>query len=447
MEYLRYIFIVCYVAYALHKSRSSRIYFLLFPFLIFFGDSAFVYHSAMSSYWFNYLDFEIFALVMVWFITTGPFGEKKKLFASAATKILLLFSALILIDVLLTWISGRSILSAIHLGRDYWYVVLAYLLFQDILMTFTRERVLKFLETLIFINTVLAVFYIVSSGWGINIHGTQKWGQFWVMGSLITRDFATFPGLTSFAFIYYLVHYIAGKKRDSKSFFIIAANFVCTLLLYTRWTTSVIVGLPFLAILLYFTRKKRASRVVSYTLLYVGLLLIVFFSSRQFARSQYTYFRNRVLQVSSVEQLFYDSTLTDRLRMVGTAYDLLEGIHLLVGNGYSGSEVANKFYGRGSLYRPGDIMWAKLIIDMGVAGSFLFALFLILGLKDSFRLFRGPNLFGLVLFLTILSLVISTFLSGAFLLAPLPIFIFSIVVIENGKLWRRKRLELESPQS
>lgn len=432
-----------YVAYALHKSRNCRLYLLLFPFLIFFGDAAFVHRSSMAFYLLNYFDFEILALVAVWFIIIGPFGEKRELFASVPAKVLLVFSWLILTDLVVTWALGRSIVSAIHLGREYWYVVLAYFLFHDIFMTFPREKVLKFLETLIFINTVLAVFYIVDSGLGINIHGTQKWGQTWIMGVLVTRDFATFPGLTSFAFIYYLVYFIAGEKRDPKSFFIIAVSFVCTLLQYTRSATFVIVTLPLLTIFLYFTKMKRASRVVSYSLLYVGLFLILLFSSRQFARPQYTYFENRVRPLYSIEQVLYESTLTLRLRTIRMAYDFLEGIHLLIGDGYSGSEVASKFYQSGILYRLGDIMWAKFITNMGVVGSFFFALFLILALKDSFRLFWGRNLFSLVLFLTILGLVISTFGSNAFLGTPLLMFIFSIVVIEKGGLWHRKRPELD----
>jgi len=446
MEYLRYAFIACYVAYALHKSTSCKIYLLLLPFLIFFREAAFIDPSIIQSYRFNDLDYEIFLLIVVWFVTIPPFRIRRKLFASASDKVLLVSCVLILTDVLLTWESGTSMISAFHLGRHYWYIFLAYLLFIDIFMSFTRREALDFFATLVFMNTILAVFYILDAGLGLNIYGTKRWGYFSVMGTLVTRDFVTYPGLTYFAFNFYLVYYIGGENRQLRALFIIVINFVCTLLMHTIWATSLVVVLPVVAIASYFRRRRRrmATRVVSYTLCYVGMILVLFILVRQFASPRYMYFSNRVQHVLMLRQQGKENTMIKRLRMVGAGYSLLDGIDILVGKGYSGSGVDDAFYEKAKVYRPGDIMWARIIIDMGISGLLVFALFLIIGLKDSYGLWRGQNLFGLVLFLTLLCIVVQTFVSGAFFDHPLLVFIFSIVAIEKGGLWRKENQGLDA---
>lgn len=439
MQYFRYIFIAAYLVYALHKSRIARINLLLFPFLILFGEAAFIRESWMQSYLFSRIDYEILSLIIVWLIIVGPFGNKRNLFAPVSSKILLLFSVLIFVNVILTWESGRWLVSAIHLATAFLYIPLAYFLFYDIFMGFTRDDVLKFLETLIFINTILAVFYIMNSAFGMNIHGIEKWGRAWVMDVYITRDFITFPAMTSFSFIYYLVYFISGDKRNYKSFFIIFVNFVCTLLQYTRSITAFFVVLPILVILLLFIIDGKVKKIAQYSFLYVGLALIMLCASRQFALPQFTYFQQRVLKMPSANQLLERGTIANRINMVINSYSLLEGESILIGYGYLGRENVNRFFQQSMFYRPGDIMWSRFMIEMGVFGTFVFALFLILMLRDSLKLAWGHNLFGLVLFFVTLSYIISTFQSGAFISSPFGLFIFSIVAIEKSKYWLRIR--------
>ena len=409
-------------AFFIWKARTSRIYLLGIPFLMFMGSSIFFEKARM--FWapgrLGPLLLTFLWLVVVWALSTDlllrggsrqsrrmPFGPR-----------------MLPEELLLVAIGGLVILSAIVTGLthgDPWspfsealgmsYLLGGYVLLRGIVSQSPGEEVLRFLEALVVLNTVCAALFILHQGLGLPIYTGVEYYTESFQGVTITRTFTFLPQL-----LYLALAIAFAKTRWTAGTYVVAGvTLTCIWLSYTRTMLlmAVIVATTILAIRIVKRRQAGLAvrRLVSASIMIVVLGVATFI----FLPAQTDYFLQRITRATS--GVAVDPSVESRMSKLRQTYTSVAATSIAFGRGFV-SEAQDPEVAPMKRYSS-DGVWVIILFRLGLAGVFLFvALFAAFGMRSVGLALHGSGAsetLGLVFTAYLAALFAAGFISWTFL--------------------------------
>ena len=327
---------------------------------------------------------------------------------------------------------GGGIFKSITLSRYLFYIPLLYNAYLRICQGVSKQDFERFVDKVIILNTIFAIFYILDSSGIYTIYAGLKYISAATEFGVITRNYDTFPPLTIFVIIF-LITKTLRKKVSAINVTVLLINILAVFFTYTRsmLVSLFIVVIIYMALTLSINMKK--SKLVIATLLSVIILFAVYSLISKYFSGPLLFFIDRFQPQDS--SLASDDNLLTRFALVSVAYDAagqFNNVWLGAGFLQAARDVMENFYAAWK----GDIMWTNFLLPVGIIGSGLFLLFnlsvifkLILKKKEYNNIVMGSLL--LIIYYLIMSFTSEGFLGYFYL----PIMYLAMAEVGINNLW------------
>jgi hypothetical protein len=421
IELLRLVFPYIFLLYFVVKGIKEPFYFLGIPFLMFMSESIFFEgvkifkipgsltyclmflwlvilrivsiimqrneknDVVFNSRRLNELDVCVIGLIIISFIGFGIAFIKYSVFTDVITEFIILISLFVSYFIIKNWASYNK-----------------------------PELLIKFLYSLVIINSFASLFYILHQGLHINIYNTEEYSSEVFLGKEITRSFSFMPQFLPFSIAFILVF----KEKRSFSFFILLiVNLLAVFISYTRSSLINVGFIILLYILFRGIKKGRIGLVLKNVFLYciIGFLGLIFLSKLLPANTKY--FMNRFSELSESSATSGPNNLQFRFMMTDLIVSNMEADTKIIG---MGPVTENQI----SLVRPmqqatADMVWVGVIFRWGFVGLLIFMLLYVFSIIKAFIFFMRydeeiSNL-ALMFLLFIASQIIESFVSWTFM--------------------------------
>lgn len=333
----------------------------------------------------NILDFFIMALMMISFIGLGSsmleFSDSTDIFKEFVV-IVSLFVAYYIIKL---WISNNKI---------------------DVLE--------KFLLSIVVVNTIAAVLYILHQGLHIKIYQSEEYLTEIVNGEEITRTFWFMPQFLFFAITYCIVQ---RKKRPILYTTLLVINLLATFITYFRSFTIIIVIIFLLYALLMGLKRGRIGLVLKNIFLFIVSAALFFFILVKIFPTNTQYFLDRFSEITSTKQSNEQNNLDVRFSNTGIIISNIPDSKKVLG---MGSVTENQLpwvsYMR---LITADMVWTGVIFRFGFIGLIFFILLYVFGLVKAFYIFMKSDgvlaELALIFIIYIFSQVVESFIDWTFM--------------------------------
>jgi hypothetical protein len=441
MNFISLIIPALLVLYILFKSSKNLVAICVLPLLIFLGRSTFIdtygWGIIIGPLPITITDVIFGGLILVWLYIRYRRPQNAPIRLTVEIVVMLIFGVFILVETMLTWLDGYRLVRIIQLTRYYLYLPAGFFIFLDIFRRVTEDEANNLIATLSAVCLPLSVIYSVSA-LGFRIYPYPAYLTVYVGQETLVRDFLTFPIFAPMAFAFYL----AQSKRDWRWGIALIIITLCLALTFTR---SIVVGASAcmgVAILNEFAglaRRATLIRGLSGSVLIVAVGLSGFGLLQWISPEAFNYLSERIeeLQVGGIG----GSSLAFRFDMVQGIGEILTHSNPIFGVGLVPFDEADP---TGMLYRSqwilGDILWAWVLLYLGLAGVVIYGLLLLIALGQSFQ--QSWNSadqslrLGLFLFLWFVQMIAVTFTSNDFIVASsvaaLP---FALLTVARQRAW------------
>jgi hypothetical protein len=255
--------------------------------------------------------------------------------------------------------------------------------------------------------------------------------------SNLVRDFLTFPPFTALAAAYFL-------SRKRMSFWVLIAIIVIIVGVFASFTRSWIIPYSICLVIAALYRVGNSRNGLRgilglVAIVLMGVISIAFLSSISPRAFEYVGSRFMNLQTSDI----MNSSLGYRLDLVAAVNTVIAKTNPILGSGYvpyTQVDPTGLFFQTTRIL--GDIMWSKVLLYYGWAGVLVYALLLLFGLIQSFRLassehsIQSGNAWGLFFLLYFVIATTTSFTGTGFLddgiVAALP---FALLSIASRRAW------------
>lgn len=288
--------------------------------------------------------------------------------------LMVLFIFFLLFEVVYSWIFKQRIaIGTFLLIKPYIYWPLSIFIWLGIMQRITTDEILRFLNIMAWITVALMIPYILSSR-GMQIYPGQRYMVIKNETGVLVRDLLTFPYWVAPSFFFFglKINFSTWSQRTLLRFFGMTILLMGLLAVQTRskfFSTFAIFSL----LLIYNIFKGYRIQKI-YVLFYavgaIGLYLLFMF----ILPAQLTEFINRIQDLQTgVTQ----NSLTFRTTVFLGLNDFVFRLNPLIGVGfYIPSTLAPvRFWG--------DMMWFRILFDLGWAGIIIFSLFLLVSIIHS----------------------------------------------------------------
>lgn len=421
MEHIRQILPYLFVLFFLIKANKEPLYLLGIPFMMFmsnsiFFDTAKIFHKPGS------LDY---ALILLWlaglWLLALSFGKKRKekSFESNVFNIadfcifgLVLISTIDLVKVFIEYRIWDQVFDEFITLISLFF---GYYIIKDWFSRNDPNLVIKFLFSLVVINSIASVFYFLNQGLHFNIYPNVESLQENFNGEDIERGFYFMP---QFLFLSITFCLVFKKKYPLSSWLLLAVNLLAVYISFTR-SYLIIVVLTFLFYFIFTgIKKKQLNLIFKNILLYsilavVGILIIskIFPNKTKYLKERFT-------------ELTKHSSSSD-------GPNDLEFRFMNTKNVIAKIDRNKKMFGMGPLTvkqtlaiddmqaATSDMAWTEVIFRWGFVGLGLFILLYIFSFFNAFKLFLNSegaisNL-ALLCLLYIICQIIESFVSWTFM--------------------------------
>lgn len=290
---------------------------------------------------------------------------------------------------------------------------LGYLFVRGIVSNATKRDIDRFLATIILINAIAAMLYILNQGLHFPIYEGDQYLTEIFMGTLITRTFWWMP---RFYFLS-MAYVISRSKWNLISIALLIITFASAFFSYSR-NTFIIYGCIIALALIISAFKGNISRSLLRLVILIGTGIVLYWVISLFFPSEWLYLMERFQNINSSATIIAEPNFAVRLDDFNRAYEMLRKYNLLTGLGMV-TIVTNPavFY---FTQWTADITWVAVLYRYGLIGIVLFAaIFLIFGIRTLIRYFKttnsGEEEYWLMFFLVIVGTVGESFFSWTIL--------------------------------
>jgi hypothetical protein len=363
------------------KGIKEPIYFLGMPFLIFMDDSVFfnkakLFHSPGS------LDKEIIFiwLVALWILSKIIRKKKEKGFYINSGKLgiaeyciiglsIISFTGFIMASI--NYIDITNVFEEFFIQIS---IFASYFIIRNWTSENDPEVLVKFLFSLVVVNSVACIFYLLTQGFHLKFY--EQGGMMdEFQGKDIMRSFYYMPQFFFFSIAFMLVF----NEKKSIYYIILIVNLLAIFMTYTRSYLLIIVVLFLFYFLLTGIKKGKIELVLKNVSIFIlGGILIFFLLSKIFPTGT-EYFLGRFSEITSSQSSSQDP-------------NDLEVRWLNFGNILSQMDESSKIFGMGSVTEKqvpiftdmngttADMVWTGVIFRWGFVGAILFAILYIISI-------------------------------------------------------------------
>ena len=292
-----------------------------------------------------------------------------------------------------------------------------YFIIKDMCSYSNPETLLKFLFSILIINSIASVLFILHQGMHIKIYQESEYSINYFQGELITRTFWFMPQFFAFSIVSGMIFSDVYKEKKFFVLILLLVNFFAIFISYTRSAliNSVII------ILLYFVfvglKKKSLIFVVKNSVAFILVGVFGFMILAKFMPANLNYFSTRFAEVSNTSQFRESNNLKYRFLMTKSVLARIEINKKIIGEGpVTNMQLAGVTEMKNA---TADMVWAGVIFRWGYTGLTLFVLLYVTSVIKAFKLFIRSDGFisylALLILLMIISQIIESFVSWTFM--------------------------------
>src|ERR1035441_9413562 len=182
---------------ALISSNYNKLYLLFIPLILIYKRCIFVPFEFEIFGMNLYQDLVVLSILLISYYINNETHYKNlfkiKSFENVIIKVFVIYLIFILI---LSVIMGGGIFKSITLSRYLFYIPLLYNAYLRICQGVSKQDFERFVDKVIVLNTIFAIFYILDSSGIYTIYAGVKYISAATEFGVITRNYDTFPPLT-----------------------------------------------------------------------------------------------------------------------------------------------------------------------------------------------------------------------------------------------------------
>jgi len=421
IEFIRQILPYLFILFFLVKGLKHPIYFLGILFLIFMSESIFFENVGL---------FKIpgrfgTARMLMWMIIFWILPILVRIYSDENVGFIL--RRLNILDYFIIGLMLISLLGLIIVLVEYSKITGVFVEFFTLLSLFAGYLIIKFwsshyqpevlkdfLFSLVIINTIASVLYILHQGLGIKIYQLPEYSEEYIQGATITRTFWFMPQFLIFSVAFTLVF------RKKGSFLLTVLLIINLLAIFITYTRSALINAVIIFILysiLVGLKKRRLVLVLKNVLIYCLMAIFGLVILSKALPTSTQFFMSRFDELSSSSKSFQPNNLEYRFIMTGYVISNIDQNKIVFGEGpvtvtQSATVPAMKL-------ATSDMVWTGVIFRWGFTGLILFILLYVFSIVISFNLYMKSegiiSDFALMLLLYIISQIIESFVSWTFM--------------------------------
>jgi hypothetical protein len=422
MGMVRHILPYILVLFFLYKANKQPLFLLGIPFLMFMSSSVFFENAKPFQIPGSLYEQLIFIwLVLVWLLSKT--FSKNQLIKDRCNSRFNMTDYCVIILILITFISLISTIINYYprltgIWEQFWIEIslfAGYFIIKDWISSNKPEVAVDFLYSLVIVNSVSAILFILHQGLHFNVYDAVEYQTDTFEGQEITRSFWFMPQFLFFSIAFLLVF---TKKYSFVSIGLLLVNLLAIVITYT--ISSVIIAI--LILITYFVlnglKNGRLASAVKNLMIYAILGMAGVFIMSRFMPANTNYLLSRIEEHTQSQYTVKEPNDMD-VRFTNTANVIskIDRNKKLLGMGPVTKSQSEKFADMQG--NTADIAWSGVIFRWGFIGL---AVFLMIYLFSSFHAF---NLFikcqgtvshlALMALLYIMSQFIESFVSWTFL--------------------------------
>jgi hypothetical protein len=270
-------------------------------------------------------------------------------------------------------------------GVDLGCMFLGYVLVRGIISNATKRDIDSFLYTIILINAVAAILYILNQGLHFPIYEGDQYQKEVFMGTLITRTFWWMP---RFYFLS-IAYVISRSKWNLISIGILIITFTSAFFSYSR-NTFIIYGFMIALALIISAFKGNILRSLLRLVVFMAAGIVIFWAISLLFPAELTYLTQRFQVINTSPAISAVPNFAVRLDDFNRTYEMLRNNNLLTGLGMATEVIYPNIYYLTKW--TSDITWVAILYRYGIIGIVLFAaLFLTNGIRTIAEYFRAAS--------------------------------------------------------
>lgn len=440
------------LVYFVARSFQQRIFLLGIPFLFYLGTSIFA--DKFKPLWVpgrlgDASDHAMIWLVIVWVVffdlllpradrsslRSPVFGPRPGLVEEA---VILAFAGLVVLEIVLTVVETRDLISVLAEARPYVYLIVGYFMLRGMFWRSARQDVLNLIAVLVLINSFSAGLFVLHQGLHLPVYDVEEYQVVAFMGQVLTRSFYFMPQLLILSLAYCLT-------RESWNVLWLAVFVVNIAAIWVSYTRSLlIIAVVEIALVLGMRMLKAhaAAHALRRGVAVLGVLLVFAGLAFVFLPTETSYLLSRFEGISAAGGVSDEPNLKNRQNKVAVIYDWIEPKSALLGVGFV-SPQQNGHVARAE-GMTADLVWVIMLFRFGLAGAAVTVLLYATGCWRALRLsatgMGAAEVLGLILLAVITGSLLEGFVSWVFVNPdryPLGLWAFALLSAEA----QRRRAE------
>lgn len=422
IEFIRLVLPYLFVLYFIIKGIKEPLYLLGIPILMFMSNSIF-FEGVKLLRIPGRLNF---GLMFIWLVT---FRIAAIIIPTINEKIELSFTPRRL-NALDYCIMGLVLISFVGLGmtiinysvltdvfKEFFVLIslfICYFIMKNWSLNYKPEVLENFLFSLLIINSIACVFYILHQGLHIRIYQSLEYQTEIFNGEEITRTFWFMPQFLFFSIAYCLVN------RDKRPFVytvLLIINLLATFITYFRSFIIIAVILFLFFFILTGIKNGRLGMVVKKILIYSVIGILGFFILSKLLPSNTKYFVARFSELTESRRSWEQNDLEYRFTMTGRIISNIDDNKKILG---MGSVTENQLpWVLNMRETTADMVWTGVIFRWGFVGLILFILLYIFSIIKAYNIYMKSDGalsdLSLLFLLYIISQVFQSFIDWTFM--------------------------------
>lgn len=421
MGLIRHLLPYLFVLYFFIKGVKSPIYLMGIPFLMFMSQSIF------------FEDIKIFrtpgsmqyALMFIWlavlwilsFFIPSDNDDDDIVHSNRLNIMDYLILGLIVISIAGLTFAFLSYKSSNELFKEFVEIIslfLSYLIIKKWSSRNSPELIIKFLYSIVVINSIAALLYILHQGLHLGIYQSEEFSTEVFAGAEITRSFWFMPQFLPFSIAFLLVFKDRGNYL---AYFLLAINLLAIFISYTRSSVVNAILISLIYLLLKGIKSGQMGIVLRNIFLYGILGIIALLILAQIFPANTKYFERRFTELSETSATSGPNNMQYRWIMSGIIISNIDADKKIFG---MGPVTENQIPMVKSMRQTtADMVWTGVIYRWGYAGLLLFVLLYLFALFKGFFYYMNSESdladLALLFLIYIFSQIVESFFSWTFL--------------------------------
>lgn len=263
-----------------------------------------------------------------------------------------------------------------------------------------KPEVLKgFLLSLVMVNTLSAVFYILHQGAGLGIYDIEEYIEEIFGGERITRSFWFMP-----QFLFFSIAYLLVFRADRPLIYtvMLIINLGAVFITYSRSTLIVSLFLIVLYFIILGFKENRIGYIIKNIVLYMVIAVIGLIAVIKIFPANAQYFQDRFRELTEERSPYQINSLEYRIERTAGVVESIDAGKIIFGMGPVTEEQEPLVPAMKSI--TSDMVWTGVAYRWGLIGVVVFILLYVFAFLKSYRIFVKST--GLVSHMALMFMII-----------------------------------------